>query len=279
MKAVIALGAGLYFAAAAYAAVPECRPVPGASDVWSRPKLRFVLVGEMHGTTETPEVFGDLVCAAQELNRPLLVGIERPSAEQKAIDRFLASEDHDEAVRALLREPGWNVLDGRSSRAMLALLEELRTFRLRGGINGVIAFDDARTGEPPAQREQRMAGMLIAAAGRVPDCLVIVLTGNLHASQKPVARLGAYPWMVMLLPSGETLSLLVTDRGGDAWPQTTDGCGAHVLPPSGGDERGIVLGEARAVKRGFDGALSTGLPSTASPPAIPNPPNAPACSN
>ncbi|HEY2014334.1 MAG TPA: hypothetical protein VGH38_12580 [Bryobacteraceae bacterium] len=279
MNLILALCTGMCLAAALHAQTPECPPLPGADSLWTRPNLRFILVGEMHGTTETPQAFRDLVCAAHRAKRPLLVGVERPTAEQKAIERFLAPEDHGNAVDALLREPGWAVLDGRSSRAMLTLLEELRTLRLRGDIEEVTAFDDARAGETPAQREQRMAAMLTAAADRLPDCLVIVLTGNLHASKKPVARFGSYSWMAMLLPSAETISLVVTDRGGQAWTQTADGCGPHALGPSGGDQRSVVLAEPRASQRGFDGALSTGLSSTASPPATPGAPQTPACSN
>jgi hypothetical protein len=142
----------------------------------------------------------------------------------------------------------------------------------------VVAFDDVRVGEPLAQREHRMAAVLTAAAERLPDCLVIVLTGNLHASKKRMARFGSYPWMGMLLPSAQTISLLVTDKGGEAWTQTEEGCGPHALPPSGGDTRGVLLGSLRAAERGFDGILSTGLSSTASPPANPNAPQPPACS-
>jgi hypothetical protein len=122
-----------------------------------------------------------------------------------------------------------------------------------------------------------MADVLTAAADRVSDGVVIVLTGNLHGSKKPSARSGSYPWMAMLLPSGG-ISLLVTDKGGEAWIQTSDGCGPHKMGSTGGDVRGIVLGESLAAQRGYDGALSIGSYTTASLPAIPGAPQAPACS-
>jgi len=111
MSRLLVLCTGLNLAASIQAQIPECRPLPGPDDLWTRSNLRFILVGEMHGTTETPQVFRDLVCAGHAAKRPLLVGVERPTAEQKAIDRFLAPEDHGDAVRALLREPGWEILD------------------------------------------------------------------------------------------------------------------------------------------------------------------------
>jgi hypothetical protein len=266
----------LFLATAGYAQTPPCRPLPGADVLWSKPNLRFVLVGEMHGTAETPQAFLDLVCAARAARRPLLVGLERPSAEQRSIDAFLAAGDHNHAVDALLGERDWGVFDGRSSKAMLALLENLRLLRLRGDIRGVVAFDDRHLGETPAQRDQRMAAYLTAAADGVPGSLVIVLTGNLHASRQPIARFGGLPWMAMLLPP-ETISLLVTDKGGEAWDQTTSqGCGPHALEPSGGDQRGVFLSQAGAAAR-FDGQLSTGSNATASAPALPNAPSPPAC--
>jgi hypothetical protein len=42
----------------------SCSPIPGAELLWARSEPRFVLVGEMHGTNETPAVFRDLVCSA-----------------------------------------------------------------------------------------------------------------------------------------------------------------------------------------------------------------------
>jgi hypothetical protein len=46
---------------------PGCEPIAGTEQLWSRPALRFVLVGEMHGTKQTPAIFKDLVCSARGL--------------------------------------------------------------------------------------------------------------------------------------------------------------------------------------------------------------------
>src|ERR1019366_6675280 len=136
--------------------IPGCEPLPGAGTLWSRPNLRFVLVGEMHGTVESPAIFRDLVCAAASGKRPIVVGVERSAREQKAIDAFMAPENHEVAVNALLAERGWNAFDGRSSRAMLMLLETLRALKLKEQVSDVVAFDDIRPGEPLSQGEPRM---------------------------------------------------------------------------------------------------------------------------
>lgn len=259
--------------------IPGCQALPGAGTLWSRPNLRFVLVGEMHGTSESPAIFRDLVCDATSGKRPVVVGIERSSREQKALDTFMAPGNHEAATSALLAERGWSRFDGRSSQAMLLLLEALRVLRLKGRISEVVAFDDNRPGESSAQREDRMASALIAAADHHANALVIALTGNLHASKKLIAGFGSHPLMAMLLPTEQTVSLLVTDKGGDAWSEMEeDGCRPHKHPSSGGERCGIVLSESAAPIPGFDGVLSTGLTSSASFPAIKDAPPPPACS-
>lgn len=161
--------APLLLAAAVHAASPPgCQPLPGADLLWSKPGARFMLLGEMHGTAETPALFRDLVCAAHSSKRPLVVGLERSVREQSALDAFLAPSHHEAATAALLAESGWRVFDGRSSRAMLGLLEDLRTFQQNGWIAEVAAFSDTRPGEPQAQGEQRMASALLA--GGRPAC-------------------------------------------------------------------------------------------------------------
>ena len=235
-----------------------CAPLAGADQLWSKPALHFVIVGEMHGTTETPAIFADLVCAAQASKRPVVVGLERNANEQPAIDAFLRAENHAAAASALLALPAWHNSDGRASRAMLALLESLRAMKANA-----VAFDRGAD-KLDSEREQAMASALMAAAQRRKDALVIALTGNFHSARKPMA---GYPPMAMLLPLAETISLLAIDRGGEIWGVMDGVPGRHKLNTSGGERRGVDLSPNRAPIGGHDGVLSTGLPATASPPA------------
>jgi len=277
MPKLIAALAALSIAACAQSS-PVCQPLPGADALWSKPGVRFILLGEMHGTTEAPALFRDLVCAAAAGKRPVVVGVERSTREQAAIDAFMCGDGHAAAVDALLAERGWGGFDGRSSRAMLALLEALRTLKLEGRISEVVALDGSRPDDPDAAREQRMASALIAAAGRHPNAVVVALTGNVHASKKLIEGFGSYPFMPMLLPAAQTISLFVADKGGEAWTEVEGRCGPHKLPSTGGDRRGITLSETTAPFPGFDGTASIGLAATASAPALPNAPPPPACS-
>jgi hypothetical protein len=192
MANLLAALAALSIAGAGWAdGLPACQPLPGADALWSRPGVRFILVGEMHGTVETPELFGDLVCSAAASQRPIVVGLERATREQAAIDAFLAGDNHAAATDALLAENGWHIFDGRSSRAMLKLLETLRGLQRNGRISEVVAFDDARRDESDAARERRMAAALTAAADRHANALVVAFTGNLHASRKLIDGFGS----------------------------------------------------------------------------------------
>jgi hypothetical protein len=152
------LGSLFALVSALGAAIRPCGDLPGVNRLWSNSRVRFILAGEMHGTNETPAIFGDLVCAAGTSNRPIVVGIEHSVADQEAIDAFMSSSDHEAAVRTLLSRRTWTTFDGRSSGAMLILFEKLRALKARGQIAEVVAFDDSRSGEDPALGDHLKTG-------------------------------------------------------------------------------------------------------------------------
>jgi hypothetical protein len=244
---------------AASQGLPRCAPVPGAGQLWSLPDLRFVLVGEMHGTVEPPAIFADLVCAAGATKRPIVAAVELH--DRRAIDRFLASGDRD----SLLASEVWKGRDGRTSAAMLSVLDRLRALKSGGIVSSVVAFSVARADEP-SPVEEHMAAALLQAAGQSPGALVIALTGNVHASKSVIPQIGPYRLTASFLPAAQTVSLLAEDRGGQAWNCQSDGCGPHPCKTSGESARGITLTSPHS---GYDGVLSTGLPATASPRAVP----------
>ena len=238
----------------------SCSPIPGAERLWARSELRFVLVGEMHGTNETPAVFGDLVCSASETKRTIIAGLE--VRDQQALNRFMDSKNRETSVKELLSTDEWKGTDGRASSAMLVLLERLRSLKADGLLSRVIAF--SASGGSADQDEEAMSSALLRASTANPDALVIVLTGNVHASKQELAEVGAYRLMGSFLPRAQTVSLLVTDRGGEAWNCQDGSCGPHTLASSAGVNREITLISPHA---GYDGVLSTGLSVTASKPA------------
>ena len=257
---------GSLCASTAFAA---CSPLPGAETIWSRPSARWVFVGELHGSNETPAAFGDLVCDALAHGKRVTVGLERPSAEQSLLDRILTSPDSSGPVHELLQQATWRQadLDGRASQAMLRLVLSLRELRRTYKTLEVIAFDVPYTDHSDSGRDQAMGKELLSLRERNPRDVIVILTGNAHSMLEPVA---GYRTAAMYLPPKETVSLLVTTNGGKSWMSGNNECGPieSGMPAKGGyRSRGIVLDPSLAPFGKADGILSLGTVATPSPPA------------
>lgn len=261
---------GLMLAAALQTGQPAlCPDVPGSDQLWARPEARFIVVGENHGTEELPAAFGSLVCEAS-LRGPVTVALEFPTTMQSQLDAFLAAPDEDSARQALAgtvfqQERFW---DGRTSTAMVALLESVRILKAAGRDVAILAFQPS---EPrpsdfiQAYYELDMAHLLARGAAARPESRVLVLVGNLHARKTPHPRFEELGIPAAgHLPATETISLNFAQQGGDAWNCGPTECGPRVLSASGDVElRGVVL---RAQDDGaHDGVLAVGA-TTASPP-------------
>jgi hypothetical protein len=255
-----------------------CSPIPGADQIWSKTSVRWVFVGELHGSNETPAAFRNLVCDAIARGKHVTVALERPSKEQAALDNVLTAKDVAKAQESLLALHDWReVLDGRGSEAMLRLVLSLRELRRLQPDLQVVAFDAPYTGNAPGARDKAMGDALLALGAARPHDIVLILTGNLHAMQAP--QFG-YDLAAMYVPRNEILSLEVTDRGGESWTLSHDACG----PSQGGvgdkgakKPYGIFLDPSLAPFGKVDGVLSLGVPLTSSPPAAGESSPPPAC--
>lgn len=261
----------------AAAADKACSPVPGAEQIWSRAGLHWVLVGEMHGSNETPAAFHDLVCDAIAHGKHVTVALERPDSEQAVLSDILTAKDLAKAKESLFQLHEWkDVPDGRASQAILGLLVSLRELRSLQPDLKVVAFDPPHDGTA-AQREEGMAHNLLSVAHTRPNDLVLALTGNLHAMQASKR----YDLMSMYLPPEQRLSLLVTDSGGTSWSDSTqEGCGPNrgtVLDKDPKRPYGIFLDSSLAPFGKVDGILSLGVPLTPSAPAAGEPSPSLAC--
>ena len=262
------------------AAATSCSPVPGADQIWSKPGLHWVFIGELHGSNETPAAFRELVCDAIAHGKNVTVALERPTSEQAALDGIVTGKDLSAAKESLLQLPGWKeVLDGRGSEAMLRLLVSLRELRSLHPDLKVVAFDAPYSGSPAGgARDEALGHALLSLHPAKPNDLVLILTGNIHAMQ---ASKRGYDLAAMYLPPREILSLEVTDRGGESWSDDTKGgCG----PWKGGvgdkgakKPYGIFLDPSLAPFGKVDGVLSLAVPLTASAPAAGEPSPPPAC--
>lgn len=244
-----------------------CAAPPGVSDLLDR-NPRIVVVGEMHGTAETPAAFARIVCEAAARG-PVTVALELPQPMQPQLDAFLAADSETEARSAL--DGTWfmnpRIDDGRTSRAMLDMMQVLRRLRVEGRDVAIVAFQPGsqRPREfPQSYYELDMGYLLSRAAIDRPQARVFALVGNIHAGKKENAN---FPGLGLPaaahLPADETVTLYVAQQGGDAWNCTSD-CGVHPVPARyDAEARGLVLGGYG--DGAYDGVLALG-PSTASPP-------------
>jgi len=251
---------------AAAAPATACDPIPGWDQMLAKDEVRFIVIGELHGTNEIPALFADAVClTAQE--RQVVVAVEQPSIDQAAIDAFMASDGGEEARREFLDARMWNMSmkDGRSSQAYFRLCETLRQMRAAGRIVSVVAFQPSTFTAPPtpAEYEKAMAD-LIRASGE-SGATVLALAGAAHAMRGNVPTPEPYPAMAAYLPAEATITLNVKGEAGESWvcsePNT---CGVKSWPgTSNGHTEGVKLDSADP---NYSGAIYLAKPLTASPP-------------
>lgn len=259
--------------AASPAVREQCTPIRGWDQAVSDTKVRWIIIGEVHGSNEVPDIFADAVCLTSQ-SGPVIVAVEQASLDQALIDRFLASDGGLKAQRAFLKAQMWNepLKDGRSSQAYFRLFEALREMRSAGRISSVIAFQPTNISWPftPETYEKAMASILLQAAG--PSSRVIALVGNVHAMRTEVKFSSAYVPMADHLPRQETRTFNTVSDGGEHWTCSSPEngpviCGPRPYPKTGQPhQRGIELS---ATNDGpYSGAIYLGTPATASSPQI-----------
>jgi hypothetical protein len=254
------------------AGAPECKAVRGIEPLL---KPGVVLLGEIHGTNESPAFVGEIVCHALRAGLPVTVGLEIPGEEEPRFAAYLDSAGTAADREALLAGAFWQdaYQDGRRSEAMLGLVERLRQLRKQGAKVRLVLLDvtGASSGQ---ERDRAMAERLKAAAGGAPADLIVTLTGNIHNR-----TVQGTPWDASYEPMGylvardsalHPLSLDVSYTGGTAWTCTSaerESCQTRSLKGQGeGQALEVRLGDA-VDANGFRGSYHVGTLS-ASPPAV-----------
>ncbi|MBL0969312.1 MAG: hypothetical protein IBJ02_09375 [Brevundimonas sp.] len=252
------------------AAQPACAAPEGFAALLEMPKS-YIVIGESHGTTEAPAAFAQMVCAASEQG-PVTVALELPTVMQPQLDAFLAAPDQTSALATLegthFLNPRMN--DGRSSVAMLAMLNAVRELRIAGRDVAFHAFQPSRSrpqGFSQAWYELDMGHALADAIHERPNAKVLAIVGNLHARKTAFSR---WPEVGVPaaghLPSADVLTLRVSQQGGEEWNCQSE-CGVNVSRGVEDHGRlGVILEPDE--DGAYDGRLALGL-STASPPVRP----------
>jgi len=271
----LALAAGACATGRAPDAALDCPPIAAVEPLLA--PGRVVLLGEMHGTAESPAFVAALACRALDAGLPVGVALEIPLQQREGVERFLDSAGAEADREALLAGEFWqeSYQDGRRSRAKLALLERLRALRGRALPLEVVLLDDA-TATDGKTRDRRMAERLIEAAEENRDGVVIALTGNLH---NRVVR--GLPWDPEHEPMGylaaqrlgeERIAALdVSSAGGTAWfctGSTPASCGIQSISGRGPADSPVAVElYPEHDHSGYHGVYQVGR-LTASPPAV-----------
>ena len=242
---------------------------------------KVVLLGEQHGTSEMPKFVTDSVCQFLAKGLSVDVGLELPIDEQARFDQYLRSGGKYEDIKALLNSSFWQrkseEQDGRTSIAMLALIEWVRDVRTRGSNISLFAFDKSlaiNTDKLP--RDEAMAANISERISRSTSDVTIVFAGNYHAMKVPLEGTSIKP-MGSFLRYPQTVAFLLGHDGGTAWQCSSSRCGVveagKCETPMPKKQKISLIGQefpswAKHLKVGYDGyfdisCVTASLPANA----------------
>ncbi|MHA7634521.1 hypothetical protein [Corallococcus sp. M7] len=166
----------------AVAAGPCTTPVRGLAELL-HPGLTL-LIGEQLGSNEVPDVVGHVVCQAARTGLAVVLGLSLPETEQARVDKYLSSPGAPADQDALLEGRFWTrtYQDGRSSRAVMDLIDRVRALRAAGLRVTVVAYDtDVLNG---SERDAAQAQVWTKRRAAKPDEVQVVLAGNTHTQMR-----------------------------------------------------------------------------------------------
>ena len=231
MRSSLLAAALTLLAATAHAAAPACEA--DATVKPARITARVILVGETHGTEQAPAFVARLVCGLLAQGRPVTLALERSASEQPALDRYLASGGSIEDQRTLLATGDWarDWQDGRSSAAMLGLLEQLRRLRQAGQPVAVLAMVPPVQGQTQTQGEhdKAVADFVASASAAAPGRTFVVYAGSFHTAvgSKELRAMFGTPSTGDLLAEHQPVHVVgLTSSSGTVWVCNQD-CGVR----------------------------------------------------
>jgi len=260
----------------------NCAEYVGTETVIERARSHLIILGEMHGTNESVHAFEHLICSALEQSVPVRVGLEASWSQGGPLNAALTGPIDMQKVH-YAAPAMWGVHDGRSSEAILELLNQISDWRLDGHDVSVFAFD-AETEEWVSSNNHSIARDHAMAKQvdqhlRDFDGAVILLTGEFHA-RKAAFKFADQSFIPMasLIKQRPVLSLAMKYRAGDAWlnvsVENADGAiensvGPFKMSGNAGDEDARRVFKIIETESGnFDGYYFTG-PISSSAPAFP----------
>jgi hypothetical protein len=250
----------------------------------------MLLLDDLPGTEQVPDFVIDAACRQAESAVSVFIALEIPEQEQSRLDEFLHSGGAEADRARLLEGEFWRrpEQDGRSSRAVLQLIDDVRQMIHKG--YRVTAFGyDASRGQG-VDRNAAMAENIEAWRERAPDALFLVLSSSIRV------RGGAgetfEPMAARLRRNEGWLTVLALGfDNGTAW--TCEGpspqqirCGPHLLQgrhpgpfPFSSPSNRFVAKWPRTAPDGYQGVYYVGAVTASPPPLDPNQPTSTARGN
>lgn len=217
----------------------DCTEIPGLDRMLLPGHV--LLLGELHGTIEGPSYVERIACRAIDKVRDVTIGLELPSRDQEAINAFLQSDGMDEDVKSVLSLSFWSkgYQDGRTSQAMLGLIETIRRMKANGQNVDILLVDEPGNSD----RNAYMAQQLIQYVHQNSRRFVVVLTGNYHNMiHDGSGQMGEY--VLDALGRSRVTSLNMSHQGGSAWLDIADeGQGVANIGGNGRSEIGVFIDE------------------------------------
>ena len=155
----------------------------------------LTLYGEWHGAEESPSYIYELIRALSTHSaKPVAVGLEWPITDTRIIQRFLAEPDKELGYKILLQNKTLitsPIQDGRTSIAMIELIQKIKDLRLAGKDIDVFLFDidHNKYTDNSIDREAEMAKNIYNYAKSHQRARIQILTGNIHARKN-----AGVPW-------------------------------------------------------------------------------------
>ena len=211
------------------AATAPCALPPGWDAVAAR-KTPYVIFDEVHGTRQSPEFVGNVICALARQKKRLLLALEISSSEDADLQAAwqLPTDRVAPALIETVRDWGADYAGGPMSQATLDMLVRLHRQKTEGGRIDIVAFNGARDAAQadklkakPDQgpHEAAQAENIREAAARGRYDTVIVLVGGTHARKLPVEHNGVSfdPMAMQLAPAKRITTLIIGHAGGTAF--------------------------------------------------------------
>lgn len=178
---------------------------------------KIIILGEVHGINETPEMTLGIVKLLSKLKKPLILALEIWGSEQETFNQFMKSG----SMELLKQSPFFNYRPqyGIGSLAMANLLQQVRKLPNvqllcfdRHPLPDQTFIDQSESIRFSEERDFFMAKRVLEKFKENENSILILLTGNLHGSTELTTIFGIeYKPMGYWLSHVENSKILPTD--------------------------------------------------------------------